>query len=84
MPGSPMAYTGHMASTIDPDQVTAIQAVVDRVSSWQETATESTVETEVRKGLDEVGVTLADHQIAALVAAIEEDAGEADAGEVLA
>lgn len=73
-----------MASTIDPDQVTAIQAVVDRVSSWQETATESTVAEELRKGLDEVGVELDDHQVASLVAAIEADAGEADAGEALA
>jgi hypothetical protein len=72
-----------MASSIDPDHITAIQAVVDRVSSWQETATEGTVETELRKGLDEVGVTITDSQVAALVAAIEQDAGEADAGDTL-
>jgi hypothetical protein len=83
VPAAPLDYTGHMTSSIDPDHVTAIQAVVDRVSSWQETATESTVETELRKGLDEVGVTLTDSQVAALVAAIEEDAGEADADEAL-
>ncbi|MFB9311747.1 hypothetical protein [Nocardioides plantarum] len=73
-----------MASTIDPDQVTAIQAVVDRVSSYQDGATEGTVESELRKGLDEAGITLGDHQVSALVAAIEADAGDADAGDVLA
>lgn len=73
-----------MASTIDPDKVTAIQAVVDRVTSYQDGATEGTLESELRKGLDEAGLELGDHQVAALVAAIEADAGDADAGEALA
>ena len=68
---------------MDQDKTTAVQAVVDRVSSWQETATEGTVETELRKGLDEVGVTLDDEQVTALAHAIEDKGGEADAGEVL-
>ncbi|WP_148612688.1 hypothetical protein [Nocardioides rubriscoriae] len=72
-----------MASTIDPDQVTAIQAVLDRVSSYQETAEEGTLDAELRKGLDEAGIRLTDHQIGALVAAIEADAGEADAEDAL-
>lgn len=82
-PGAPVDYTGSMASTIDPDQVTAIQAVVDRVSSYQDTAAEGTLDSELRKGLDEAGLQLTDHQVAALVAAIEADAGEADAEEAL-
>ena len=69
---------------MDQDKITAVQAVVDRVSSWQESATEGTVDTEIRKGLGEVGVELDDDQIARLVQAIEDKAGEADAGEVLA
>lgn len=73
-----------MASTIDPDKVTAIQAVVDRVTSYQDGATEGTLESELRKGLDEAGLELGDHQVAALVAAIEADAGDADAGQALA
>jgi hypothetical protein len=68
---------------MDQDKITAVQAVVDRVSSWQETATESTIETEIRKGLDEVGVTLDDSQVTALAEAIEDKAGETDAGSVL-
>lgn len=73
-----------MASSLDPDQVTAIQAVVDRVSSYQDGATENTLEAELRKGLDEAGLALTDPQVSSLVAAIEADAGEADAGDVLA
>lgn len=72
-----------MASSIDPDKITAVQAVLDRVSSWQDGATEGTLEDEVRKGLDEVGVSLEESQIDALVAALEADKGEADASEVL-
>ncbi|MDO9456028.1 hypothetical protein [Nocardioides sp.] len=73
-----------MANDIDPDKITAVQAVVDRVSSYQDTSTEGTLESELRKGLDEAGVDLTDDQVTALVDAIEEHAGEADAGTVLA
>ncbi len=69
---------------MDPDKLTAVQAVVDRVSSWQDGATEGTVDGEVRKGLDEVGVSLTDDEIGKLVAAIESEQGAADAGDVLA
>ena len=68
---------------MDPDKTTAVQAVVDRVSSWQDTAPESTVETELRKGLDDVGVELDADQVTALAEAIERDGGEVDAGSVL-
>ncbi|WP_139978300.1 hypothetical protein [Nocardioides litoris] len=66
------------------DQLTAVQAVIDRVSSWQDGATEGTLESEVRKGLDEVGLTLDDDQVAKVVAALEADKGEADARAALA
>lgn len=82
-PGARLDYTGGMASSIDPDKLTAVQAVLDRVSSWQDGATEGTVEAEVRKGLDEVGITLEESQVDALVAALEADKGEADAAEAL-
>ena len=72
-----------MANELDQDHITAVQAVVDRVTSWQDGATEGTVEAEVRKGLDEVGVSLDDAQITKLVDAIETKQGETDAGEVL-
>ena len=39
-------------------RVEALQAVVDRVLSWQEGATEGTVRDELGKALDEVGLDL--------------------------
>lgn len=48
------------ASTADLQEarVEALQAVVDRVLSWQEGATEGTVREELDKALDEVGLEL--------------------------
>ena len=66
-----------------PETVEAVQAVVDRVSSYQETAPEGTVDRELRAGLAETGVEVSDEQVAALVAAIEADGGPVDAAEVL-
>ena len=47
-----------MTETPTPDnpELEAIQLVVDRVSSWQDGATEGTVAEELRKGFDEAGV----------------------------
>jgi hypothetical protein len=39
-------------------KVESLQAVVDRVVSWQEGATEGTVREELDKALDEVGLDL--------------------------
>lgn len=43
-------------------RVEALQGVVDRVTSWQETATEGTIHDELDRGLQEAGVTLTDAQ----------------------
>ena len=51
---------------MDSDKITAVQAVVDRVSSWQDGATEGTVDAELRKGLDEAGVSLSDDEVGKL------------------
>lgn len=61
----------------------AVQAVVDRVSSYQDGAPEGTVEKELRSGLGEAGVTLDDAQITALASAIESEHGNVSAAEVL-
>ena len=53
----------------------ALQAVVDRVSSYQEGAPEGTVDKELRSALAETDLELSDDEIAALVAKIE--SGEA-------
>ena len=64
-------------------QQEAIQAVVDRVSAYQDGAPESTVESELRKGFDEAGVEVSDEQLASLTSAIEANDGDVDAREVL-
>jgi hypothetical protein len=66
------------------EKLEAIQAVVDRVTSWQDGATEDTVEEELRKGLDEAGVELGDDAVTRLASAIEDQHGAVDAAEVLA
>ena len=40
----------------------ALRGVIDRVTSWQETATEGTVHEELDRGLAEANVTLTDEQ----------------------
>jgi hypothetical protein len=40
----------------------ALERVVERVNSWQETATEGTVHDELDRGLAEAGVTLTPEQ----------------------
>lgn len=64
-------------------QQEVIQAVVDRVSAYQDGAPEETVASELRKGFDEAEVEMTDDQIAALTSAIETNAGDVDAAEVL-
>lgn len=40
----------------------ALRGVVDRVTSWQESATDGTIHDELDRGLAEAGVTLTDEQ----------------------
>jgi hypothetical protein len=65
------------------EEMEAVQAVVDRVTSWQDGATEGTVEQELRRGLDEVGIGLEDGEVVALATAIEDEHGAVVAQEVL-
>ena len=48
-----------------------LQAVVDRVSSYQGSAEEGTVERELRAALAETDLTLSDDEVTDLVAEIE-------------
>ena len=68
---------------MDPDKAEAVQAVVDRVSSYQDGAPAGTVEKELRSGLDEAGVELGDDDVTRLTEAIEAKQGEVDAAQVL-
>ena len=65
------------------EQLEAIQAVVDRVTSWQDGATEGTVVEELRRGLDEVGVQVEESDVARLADAIEARHGAISAAQIL-
>ena len=74
-----------MTETPPPDnpELEAIQLVVDRVSSWQDTATEGTIAEELRKGFDEAGVEVEPDEVDTLADAIQNETGDVNAGEVL-
>jgi hypothetical protein len=61
----------------------AMQAVVDRVTSWQDGAPEGTVETELRDGFTQAGVDVEDAAITKLAAAIESRHGAVQVTDVL-
>lgn len=61
----------------------AIQAVVDRVSSYQDGAPDGTVEDELRKGFAEAEVDVSPEQVRTLASAIDAHDGDVLAGEVL-
>ena len=69
--------------THSPEHLEAVQAVVDRVTSWQDGAPEGTVADELRRGLSAAEVTLHDDDVARLAEAIEAEHGAVDAREVL-
>lgn len=59
----------------------AVQAVVDRVSAWQQTATEGVVLEELRNGLAEAQVQLDEDVVQRLAEAIESADGPVDAAD---
>jgi hypothetical protein len=65
------------------EKLEAIQAVVERVSSYQDGAPEGTVEDELRDGLSQAGVELDDSKIKRLAEAIEAEHGSVSAESVL-
>ncbi len=72
-----------MTDTRSSEELEAIQAVVDRVTSWQDGATESTVEQELRDGFSEAGVDVPDEDVKKLADAIEDEHGAVQAADVL-
>jgi hypothetical protein len=66
------------------DRTTALQAVVDRVGSWQDGATEGTVAAELREGIAEAGLTASDDEVARLADAIQGQHGRVSVAETLA
>ncbi|WP_345529361.1 hypothetical protein [Nocardioides endophyticus] len=65
------------------ERIEAVQAVVDRVSSYQDGAPERTVEKELRAGFAESGVEVSDGEVKQLAEAIEAEHGSVSASDVL-
>jgi len=65
------------------EEIEAVQNVVDRVTSWQDGATEGTVHEELQRGFLAAGVTLSEEEITRLADAIESRHGAVDAQAVL-
>lgn len=73
-----------MTSEHTSEELEAIQAVVDRVSSYQESAPDGTVEKELRDAFDEAGIDLEPAEITTIADAIEaEDDDAVDAAALL-
>lgn len=72
-----------MTNARSSEELEAVQAVVDRVTSWQDGATEGTVEDELRKGFDEAGVSVSDEERTKLADAIQNEHGAVSAKDVL-
>lgn len=65
------------------EKTEAMQAVVDRVTSWQDGAPEGTVEAELRSGFSQAGVEVDDGDITKLADAIESRHGAVQVTDVL-
>ncbi|WP_300402446.1 hypothetical protein [Nocardioides sp.] len=65
------------------ERTEAVQAVVDRMTSYQDGAPEGTVEKELREALGETDVSLTDDEIEALATAIEDGEGKVSVAAVI-
>jgi hypothetical protein len=65
------------------ERMEAIQAVVDRVTSWQDGATEGTVADELRRGAEKVGVDMSEDEVRRLADVIENRHAAVSAADVL-
>ncbi|GAA0974488.1 hypothetical protein [Nocardioides aquaticus] len=65
------------------EELEAMQAVVQRVVSYQDGATEGTTEKELRSAFGETDIDPSEDEITKLVDAIEADPASADAASVL-
>jgi hypothetical protein len=64
---------------VDEAKVAALQAVVDRLASWQDGAEENTLREELDEGLDEAGIDVPDDVRDRIVEHIRSDAAHVDA-----
>lgn len=74
-----MGQGGHMTD----ERTEAIQAVVDRITSYQASAPEGTVEKELREALDETDLELSDEEVSKIVDAVEKSEERVDVAGLL-
>lgn len=85
LPGRDAGAASGTVTVMENEKIEAVQAVVERVGSYQEGAPEGTVEKELRSALAEAeGVELDDAQVTKLAEAIEAEHGIVDVRSVLA
>ncbi|MFC5678731.1 hypothetical protein [Aeromicrobium endophyticum] len=70
-------------SDYESEQIEAIQNVVDRVSAYQDGATEVVVVEELRKGFDEVAVEVQPDDVTKIAEAIESEDGDVSVQQLL-
>ena len=66
-------------TSVDEAKVAALQAVVDRLASWQDGAEEKTLREELDEGLSEAGIDVDEDVRERIVEHIREDAAHVDA-----
>lgn len=64
-------------------KVAALQAVVDRLASWQDGAEVKTLREELDEGLDEAGIDVTDDVRERIIEHLREDASHVDARQFL-
>ena len=64
---------------VDEAKVAALQAVVDRLASWQDGAEEKTLREELDEGLDEAGIDVGADVRERIIEHLREDAAHVDA-----
>ena len=64
---------------VDEAKVAALQAVVDRLASWQDGAEEKTLREELDEGLDEAGIDVDDDVRERIIEHLRGDAAHVDA-----
>ncbi|EFQ82286.1 glycosyltransferase, group 1 family protein [Aeromicrobium marinum DSM 15272] len=82
--GSPATGYRAVMNQMSNDKTEAVQNVVNHVAGYQDGAPEGTVESELRRGLEEARVQLDDAEIVELAEAINETDGSVTVADVLA
>jgi hypothetical protein len=72
-----------MTSAHSTDELEAIQAVVDRVTSYQDGAPEGTVAKELSAGFEEAGLSVSEEDVTKIADAVEAEHGAVQAADVL-